>query len=179
MRRATLPRGLCARAALACALPLSAALLLGACGRRAEEPRQELTFEKLPDTTGLSRGAAIVERFEPYRMPNGAVCVTGRVRLPDGTRLQIAIRSPAGREAVAMAQVVVQGLQFDTPPLLGDRGPLPKGDYRFEVLAHFNADWQSPEVLRATADGTSLRGPGMTRARDGGATLFLAREARL
>ncbi len=34
----------------------------------------------------------------------------------------------------------------------------------------------SPEVLRATQNGTSLRGPGITRTRIGGAMLWLSRE---
>jgi hypothetical protein len=154
-----------------------AALSLASCGR--EKPASELSFEKLPDTTGLSRGADVLERFEPFRMANGAVRVTGRARLPDGTKLQIAIKPPNGTVSVAMAHVVVQGSQFDTPPLLGDRGPLPRGRYRFEVLAHFNADWQPPEVLRALDGGQSLRGPGVTRARDGAAAFFIVREGAL
>ena len=112
-------------------------------------------------------------------MANGAVRIAGRVRLPDGTRLQIAIKQPKGVVAVAMAQVSVQGSQFDTPPLLGENGPLPRGSYRFEVLAHFDAESQSPDVLRALGGATALRGPGITRARDGAAAFFLTREARL
>ena len=177
MRRATSPRGFRLRAGFACAL--AAALALAGCGRRSEEPGLELSFEKLPDSTALAQGEPILERFEPYRMSNGAVRVTGRVRLPDGMRLQIAIRQPGGRTAVALAHVSVQGSQFDTPPLLGEDGPLPEGRYRFELLTHFNADWQSPEVLRAVGGGLGLRGPGVTRARDGGAALYLTREARL
>lgn len=154
-----------------------AALALGACGR--EEKASELTFESLPDTTGLTEGAPVLERFEPYRMPNGAVRFTGRARLPDGTRLQIAIKQPQGTVSVAMAHVYVQGSQFDSPPLLGERGPLPKGHYRFEVLTHFNDEWQPPEVMRALDGGKRLRGPGITRARNGDAALFLASEGDL
>ncbi len=171
-RRAPLPR---ARAA--CALPCLLVLALVACSREKAAP--ELSFETLPDTTGLSEGAPVVERFEPYRMSNGAVRVTGRARLPDGTKLQIAIKEPSGVVSVAMAQVFVQGSTFDTPPLIGERGPLPAGNYRFEVLTHFNSDWQSPAVLRALRGGQGLRGPGITRARDGAAALFLVQEARL
>jgi hypothetical protein len=154
-----------------------AALSLASCGR--EKPASDLSFEKLPDTTGLSRGAAVLERFEPYRMSNGAVRVTGRARLPDGTKLQIAIKQPDGAVSVAMAHVYVHGSQFDSPPLLGERGPLPKGRYRFEVLSHFNADWQPAEVMRVLDGGQSLRGPGITRARNGDAALFLVRESAL
>ncbi len=150
---------------------------LAGCGR--EKPRQELTFERLPDTTGLSAGAAILERFEPYRTSNGAVRVAGDVRLPDSTRLEIVIRAPGGAVSVAMSQVVVLGGKFDTPPMLGENGPLPEGEYRFELLSHFDADWQPARVLRATANGRGLHGPGITRARNGDAALFLTREGRL
>src|SRR5262249_15057894 len=103
----------------------------------------------------------------------------GRVRLPDGTRLQIAIKRPNGGVAVAMAQVLVEGSQFDTPPLLGESGPLPRADYRFEVLAHFDADSQSNDVLRALNGAQGLRGRGTPRGRDGAAAFSLTREARL
>jgi hypothetical protein len=78
-----------------------------------------------------------------------------------------------------MAQVYVQGARFDSPPLIGERGPLPRGEYRFEVLGHFDPSWQTTEVLRAMNGGSDLRGPGITRARDGSAALFLTRGARL
>ncbi len=106
----------------------------------------------------LPRRAA-VETFEPYRMANGAVRVKGRVRLPDGALLQIAIREPGGGAAVAMAQVRVEGRHFDTPPLLGERGPLPRGHYRFEVLSHFTDAWQGAGVMRARP-ARSARGAG-------------------
>jgi len=159
-------------------LVAAAALALAGCSRGEKKP-EALTFEKLPDTTGLSRGEPILGSFETSRMSNGAVRVSGHVRLPDGTRLQIAIKEPGGRVSVAMAQVYVQGARFDSPPLIGERGPLPRGEYRFEVLGHFDASWQTTEVLRAMNGGSDLRGPGITRARDGSAALFLTRGARL
>jgi len=152
---------------------------LAGCGGGHEKQAQELSFEQLPDTTGLTRGAPILESLEASRMTSGAVRVSGRVRLPDGTKLQIAIKQPGGRVSVAMAQVFVEGERFDTPPLLGDNGPLPRGEYRLELLGHFDHDWQSADVLRAMGGGLDLRGPGITRARDGSAALYLTREARL
>src|SRR5262245_33600383 len=186
-----MPRDLPTRAAPGCTqgspglpslfLATGMMMVLAGCGGGSggEKPTQDLSFERLPDTTGLSRGAAILESFEASRMSSGAVRVSGRVRLPDGTKLQIAIKEPGGRVSVAMAQVFVQGERFDTPPLLGERGPLPRGEYRFEVLGHFDRDWQTDDVLREMGGGSRLRGPGITRARDGSAALFLTREARL
>ena len=172
MRRANRPRSLGARV-----LPCLMLLVLASCGR--DKPAEELSFESLPDTTGLSEGAPVVQEFEPYRMANGAVRVKGRVRVPDGTLLQIAIKQPGGTVSVAMAQVRVQGQWFDTPPLLGENGPLPKGDYRFELLSHFTPAWQGDAGQGALRSASSLRGPGITRARDGAAALFLVKEGRL
>jgi hypothetical protein len=150
------------------------ATALGGCGR--SHPGQQLTFEHLPDTTGVGAGPAILESLEPSRMANGTVRVHGRIRLPDSTRVQVAIRKPGGVVSVAMAHVWVIGGAFDTPPLLGDTGPLPHGRYRFEVSTHFNADWQNARVLRETA---ALHGTGMTRARNGDPTLLLSQEGSL
>jgi hypothetical protein len=176
-----MPRDILTRSSGALAAFALVASLAGCGGSpgRDQKSAQELSFERLPDTTGLSRGAPILESFAVSRMSSGAVRVTGRVRLPDGTKLQIAIKQPGGRVSVAMAQVFVQGERFDTPPLLGEHGPLPRGEYHFELLGHFDRDWQSDDVLRAMGAGSSLRGPGITRARDGSAALFLTREARL
>ena len=155
-------------------------LALASCG--GEKKSNELSFESLdapPDTAGLSVGEALVQEFEPYRMDNGAVRVKGRVRVPGGTLLQIAIKEPTGVVSVAMAHVRVHGQWFDTPPLLGDTGPLPKGAYRFELLSHFTRDWQGDEGSAALRAGPSLRGPGITRAKNGDAALFLVKEGRL
>jgi hypothetical protein len=172
MRRAT-P----AHALRACVSSCALALALSACG--GERPGGELTLERLPGGATPGGNAPILESFEPYRMPNGAVRVKGRVRLPDGALLQIAIKDPRGATSVAMAQVRVEGEWFDTPPLLGERGPLPRGDYRFEVLSHFTEAWQGPEVMRALRGGSELRGPGITRARNGSAAFFLVKQGAL
>lgn len=148
--------------------------MIGCSGR--DEPAQELTFETLPDTIGLTQGEPIIEGFEVSRMDNGALRVAGAADLPDGTRLQIAIRPPGGGASLAMTHATVEGRRFDTAPLIGDYGALPAAKYRVEVLARFTSDWQPPEVLRATADGKSLRGPGVTRSRDGAPSFYLSEE---
>ncbi len=154
-------------------------LALPGCGRRHEAGSRAgggLTFEQLADTAGLSAGEPIVESFEAYRMDNGALRVKGRARLPDGARLHVAVRRAGGRSALAMVQVTLEDGTFDSPPMIGERGPLPKGRYAFEISAQFIPEWQPPEVLRATDDGRALRGPGMTRTRQGGAMLWLVEE---
>lgn len=160
---------------LGSACALLSLLAAAGCGRRDEAP-PALTFEQLPDTTGLSDGPPIVEGFEVMRMDNGAMRVEGSAELPDGTKLQVAIRPQGGGPSLAMAHTLVERRHFGTPPLLGAYGPLPKGRYQIEVLARFTPDWQSPQVMRATADGRSLRGPGVTRARDGAPSFRLSEE---
>ena len=153
------------------------ALVPAACGRRdAPATNGDLTFEKLADTTGLSHGDPLVEDFDAYRMDSGALRVKGRSRLPDGTRIRVAIKRPGERGTVALVQVEVGRGTFDSPPIIGEHGALPAGRYAFEITAQFDSSFQTPEVLRATQNGTSLRGPGITRTRIGGAMLWLSRE---
>ncbi len=153
-------------------------LLLAGCGRRGAHGSR-LSFEELADTTGLSRGEPILLGFEPYRLPGGAMRVRGKVDLPDGTRLQLTVVRAPIEQTVAVLQVTVRDKAFETAPFMGPRGPLPPDLYRFDVLALFNAAWQTEKVMRATDDGRSLRGPGITRARVGEAAFFLREERRL
>ena len=162
---------------------LAAAALAGCGGKTREEP--PLRFEKLggsgglDDTTGLNRGRPLLASLEPYRMSGGAMRVKGRMDLPDGARVQISVYRSSDRELVARDQLFVARGGFDTPPIIGAKGPLPEGDYRFEVLVHFNDTWQSPEVLRATGGGRRLRGPGITRTRQGDAAFLASTETHL
>jgi hypothetical protein len=153
--------------------------VVGGCGGRKTEasgPGDGLTFENLPDTAGLSAGRPIVESFGVERLGNRAMQVHGRINFPDGTRIQVAVKRPGERSAVAMVQMTVQDRRFDSPPILGDAGPLPVATYRFELSTHFSPDWQSPAVLRATNDGRALRGPGITRTGANGAMFWLVEE---
>ena len=155
------------------------ALVAAGCGGAKAPREQTLRLEELGDTTALTRGRALIRTFEPYRVDNGVMRVRGQVDFPDDTRLQVSIHERAGGRMVQRFQVVVRNRKFDSPPLIGPRGPLPVADYRFEVLAHFNEAWQTPEVLRATDDGHTLRGPGITRGRQGEAVFLLVEEAHL
>jgi len=166
-----------------CFAVLFACLLAGSlagCGGCGRKPATDdaLTFENLPDTAGLSVGRPILEAFDAYRMDSGALRVRGRADLPDGTRLQVAVKRPGEKVSVAMVQLTVQDRQFDSPPMVGEAGPLPVANYRFEITVHFTPDWQSAEVLRATGDGRALRGPGITRSRMGDAALYLVEELK-
>ena len=172
MRR---PRFARTRAVLATCFALA---VLAGCGKGGDtRSRQgDLSFQRLADTTGLSAGEPVVRDFEAYRMDSGALRVRGRARLPDGTRVQVAVKRPGGRSALAMVQVALKDGAFDSPPMIGERGPLPKDRYVFEISAQFVPEWQPPEVLRATDDGRALRGPGITRTQMGGAMLWLVEE---
>jgi hypothetical protein len=165
-------------------LPILPGLLLGSllvfagCGRKTERTH-DLTFEQLTDTTGLTRGAPILLALEPYRITGRAVRVRGSVDLPDGTRLQVAIIRVKTGEILMVAGASVERHEFETPPLMSPNGPFPEDLYRFEVSAQFNEAWQPGDVLRATQDGLSLHGPGMTRGAAGQVGFFLSQERRL
>lgn len=154
---------------------LLVALLGAGCGQ-SRESEAKLTFEQLPDTVGLSQGRDVVTELVTLRMDGGALRVSGGADLPEGARLQIAIKHPNERSSLAMAHVEVHDHRFESPPLVGEYGPLPKALYRFEVSARFTPDWQPATVLRATGDGKALRGPGITRDRNGDAMFFLSKE---
>lgn len=158
---------------------LASALALAGCGdKRARDP-EPLTFEERLDTTGLTRGVLLLTAVEPYRMPNGALRVRGTLDFPDGARLQISIhRRPTG-EMVGRVHVYVNHGRFDSPPILGPAGPLPRADYRFEFVTHFTDLWQTPDVLRRTRQGYRLRGPGITRDRMGQVSFLLTRDVTL
>lgn len=160
---------------------IALALLLGLTGCGKQRGRQEsaLTFEERTDTTGLSKGQPILTRVEPYRMPNGLLRIRGQVEMPDGVRIQVSIYPKSTGALVGRLQVLVADRRFDSPPILGPNGPLPRGTYRFEFLALFNEAWQTTEVLNRTAWGRKLHGPGMTRDRVGGAAFSLVEERTL
>ncbi len=177
MRRPSQTRGPGRRAALLALALLGLAVLAG-CGRQGGRSSR-LSFEELSDTTGLSRGEPILTAFEPYRLQGGAMRIRGKANLPDGTRLQLTVVRASIDRQVAVMQVIVQNGAFETPPFMSERGPLPPDLYRFDVLAHFNSVWQTDKVLRATDDGRSLRGPGVTRGTGGVPAIFLREEYRL
>lgn len=151
------------------ALCVAAVLMATSCGRRETqpEPSESLTFEQLDDTTGLNRGQPIVRTFEPYRMENGAIRVRGKLDFPDGTMLQISVYQAGQTTLLTRVQFEVQDGRFDTPPIIGERGPLPRGDYRFLMHTYFDSAWQPPAVMEETRSGRNLRGPGMTRGANG------------
>jgi hypothetical protein len=161
-------------------LLLGVGILIGmpGCGRR-EARDNALSFEDLSDTTKLSQGAPILTSFEPHRITGQALRVRGTASLPDGTRLQISVVRVATGEGIIVLQMKVRDGAFETDPFMGPRGPLPVDLYRFDVLAHFNSTWQPEQVLRATHDGRSLRGPGITRGTGGQPAFFLREERRL
>jgi hypothetical protein len=158
---------------------LALAVALAGCGREESRQSTELSFEELSDTAGLSQGRPLLTTFEPYRLQGGAMRVRGAVDFPDGTRLQVAVARAADGQEVARLQVSVENRTFETPPFMGERGPLPEDLYRFTLLAHFNDTWQPPSVMSATAGGKRLRGPGIIRTSMGQASFTLQEERRL
>lgn len=162
------------------ALFVTLALALVAAGCGGGRPKDSaLTIEELSDTTGLTRGAPLLRGFEPYRMKNGVLRVRGTLDFPDDTRIQVSVLHKATGAVIYRVQMEVRNRRFDSPPIIGERGPLPVDDYRFEVLAHFNDAWQPARVLAETDHGHALRGPGITRGRNGDAAFLLVEERRL
>lgn len=158
----------------------AAVLGVAACGeRRPREAERPLVFEEVQDTSELSTGEPLLTRIEPYRMPNGALRIRGAIDFPDGTRIQVTISDRTRGESVGRWEMTVRGGRFDSPPILGPAGPLPEGRYRLEYVAHFSDAWQPPSVLEATDEGRRLRGPGVTRTRQGRGAFYLVEERRL
>lgn len=176
------------RARFACVIAAAGlcAWAIAGCGRE-QQPRQPrenvLTLEELQkerDTTGLSHGDALMRKFEPYRMENGALRVRGELGFPDQTVFQIAIYRPGGRYPLTRVQSVVRRGQFDTPPIIDATGnPFAPGTYRFELSVFFEPSLQPRSVMRSTDDGRDLRGPGITRDRNGIPAFSHAEDRRL
>jgi predicted N-acetyltransferase YhbS len=156
---------------------LALGVVLAGCGGKSRQA-SELTFEELRDTTGLSRGAPLLRTVEAYRMPNGVLRVRGRLDFPDGTRIEASIYRMDTDEMVSRVQMPIQNQRFESPPIIGPRGPLPRGRYRVRYLALFNEAWQPPEVLEATDAGRRLHGPGITRDQAGRQRLHDGRGTR-
>lgn len=161
------------------AVAASLLMVLCGCGRDQARSVPKLTFEAETDTVGLSQGPDLLTSFEPKRYENGLLQLRGGFRFPDHTRVQISLTPKAGGPPVQMVQVTVMNGRFESAPLLGERGPLAVGVYRVEFRTHFNSVWQPEDVLDATDQGRSIRGPGMIRASLKEAAFLLTREQRL
>lgn len=168
-------------------LGFAAALLAGGlaagCGQGSgsDDGQKDLTFETLPggiDTSGLTNGKPLVASFDLIRMNTGALRVTGKTRLPEGTRIQVSVHDMKSNAMVASTQVTVDHGTFGSPPFMGDMGPLPVARYRVEILSHFTSEWQPANVLSETGGGKRLRGPGITRSKVDGAALYLVEEMK-
>ncbi len=154
------------------------------CGRSTTPPSSApdatLTFHILDqDTAGLSRGPTLLTAFDIYRDATGAIRTRGRIHLPDGTRLQLTLYRPGRREILARTQFPVANGEFQSLPLTGPSGGFPEGRYRFELVSYFDSSWQPPQVMTATDDGRSLRGPGIVRGQNGIAAFVHTEDQRL
>jgi hypothetical protein len=154
-------------------------LVIAGCGRHESRTVPQLQFETEADTAGLAQGPDILASFEPKRFDNGLLQLRGGLRLPDHTRVQISLTPLHQSRPEQMVRVTVMNERFETAPFLGQRGPLPAGVYKIELLAHFNDAWQPEDVLTATRNGHTLRGPGMVRGSMNEAAFRLELEKRL
>ena len=161
-----------------------ALIALAGCGRSntpssSTERGDSLRFSIEEDTTGLTQGDALLTGFEVWRDRAGAVRARGRMELPDGARLQITLYRPGVAEMAARTQAVVRDRRFESAPIMAGNNGLPAGLYRIELVTYFDSAWQPPEVMTATRDGRSLRGPGVVRGNNGLAAFVHTEERRL
>ena len=148
---------------------VATALLIASCGSKPAEKPQKLTFERLDagDTTGWTKGPALLRTFQVMREPGGALRARGSLDLPDGTRLELNVYPPAGNTVLARTQFELHGGSFETPPLHGFEGPLPEQTYHFQLRGIFDPAVQPPQVMAALEGGRKLRGPGMVEGPNG------------
>jgi hypothetical protein len=102
--------------------------------------------------------------------------VKGTTRLPEDTNLRVSVKRSGEKNVLAMTQVTVRDGEFESGPIIGETGPLPKGTYEFGVTAMFLPDAQPRQVLHETDDGRRLRGPGMRRTQVGTAMFWMSQE---
>lgn len=159
-------------------------IVLAGCGRSnapsaGVSPTDTLSFQMLDDTTGLSQGDALLADFEVARDRSGAVRARGHLHLPDGTRVEITLSKPGAREPLARTQVVVSDGRFESVPMTGGAGGVPPGLYRVQLSTYFDSSWQPPDVMAATGNGRTLRGPGVVRGNNGIAAFVHTEDHRL
>ena len=159
-----------------------AAVMMAGCGSQPRESDSNLTFESLDpkaDTSGISRGEALLREFEVERDGAGAMRAKGRMDLPDATVLELYIYPPGGSsEVLGRTRFTLRDRRFESPPVFGPGGPLPEGSYHFQLLGRFDPDIQPAEVMAALGNGSRLRGPGIIRSRSGTIVFIHDQEAR-
>jgi hypothetical protein len=164
--------------------PLSAAIaamMIAGCGSQQRRDEPTLRFRRLDplrDTTGISRGAPLLQTFDVQRDGAGALRAEGRLDLPEDTRLELIVYRPGGAQVLGRTQFTLHDGHFESPPVLGAGGPLPVGVYHFQLRGRFDPDVQSPQVMRAVGNGHRLRGPGIIQIGSGMVAFVHDLEAR-
>lgn len=156
--------------------------MIAGCGSQPRENESTLTFERLDpkaDTTGISRGDALLREFGVERDGAGAMRASGRMNLPDETVLEMYIYPAGGSaEVLGRTKFTLRDRRFESPPVFGPGGPLPEGNYHFQLLGRFDPEVQPAEVMAALGNGSQLRGPGIMRSRSGVVIFVHDQEAR-
>ncbi len=88
------------------------------------------------------------------RGPQGEIYISGTTNFPDGMKMWVVLGSKRAQQ-----DAFVKGGQFRSGPLY-QNAPTPiTGNQPLEIIAHFNAAWQSKDVLAIVGDGgKNLRG---------------------
>lgn len=147
-----------------------AAVMIAGCGSKPPEKESTLRFRRHEggvDTSGISRGKALLQAFDVERDAAGALRARGRLDLPDATQIELIVYAPRRAQVLARTQFALHERRFESPPLFGAGGPLPEGLYHFQLRGRFDPDLQPAAVMKAVGNGRNLRGPGIIRVGSG------------
>ncbi len=103
-------------------------------------PVMEVPAFSMP--TGLT---SIVESIEAERLDDGGIAFVGKIHLPKGTEFKLTLRKSGNDAIQGQANFnLTNGGKFLTVPFTNKGEPHKAGNYRVELLAHFNAAWKQP-----------------------------------
>lgn len=99
----------------------------------------------------------LVSGITVSRNTEGFVIIHGRCLLPPGTKLMVDLISREGRLQAQTKTAVRPDGSFEAGPFSDNERAPTAGRRKAKIYAHFNAAWQSPEILGQTGEnGTNL-----------------------
>ncbi len=158
-----------------------AVLAIAGCGSQPSRKGSDLRLQRLDqggETTGISRGPALLEAFDVERDGAGALRAHGQLDLPEDTELELIVYAPGGARVLARTEFALHDRRFESPPLFGAGGPLPTGVYHVQLRGRFDPDLQPPQVMKAVENGRALHGPGIIRIASGTVAFVHDQEVR-
>ncbi len=96
----------------------------------------------------------LVDQLRVTRNKSGGIVISGKSRLPPGTRVWVTIRKVGSKRNLGTAKVFISDSQeFFTEPFTNNNRPHRRGRYEVEVLCIFNGAWQKKEILDLVGRG--------------------------